>query len=91
MGIGVILELPVEFIAFIQLLVQSKPKIEKKVMYERRIAGRRRDRRYHKHRRTSISSDIDIDELNRREGDRRNVYADRRRRDRRALERIKKI
>ena len=86
-----IFELPLEFIAFMQLLAQPKPKTEEKVMYERRGVCRRRDRRNHTHRRTSKSSDINIDELNRRGNDRRNIYAERRRRDRRALERIKKI
>jgi len=90
MGTGIFTELHLELFGFLQLLVQTKSKTHK-IVYERRKACRRMDRRNKTHRRVSRSSDINYDELNRREGDRRNVYADRRRRDRRALERIKKI
>jgi len=84
------MELPVELLAFVQLLDHVKLKKEP-VIYDRRKSSRRNDRRKEIHRRVSVSSDINLDELNRRENDRRDIQKERRRRDRRALERIQKI
>lgn len=90
MEISLIDGLKVELLAMIQLFSQGKIKDERPP-YERRTSCRRSDRRNQTHRRVSKSSPIKNDDLNRRADDRRNIYAERRRSDRRALERIKKI
>ena len=90
MGAGIIMDLQVKLLAYAQLLSQVKPKKEG-VLYDRRTSCRREDRRKHSYKRTSLSSDIHYDKLNEQDQDRRDIFNERRRRDRRALERIKKI
>jgi len=90
MGLGMIMDFQLELLAFAQLLAQGKHKKED-VIYDRRISCRRKDRRKYSYKRTSLSSDVHYDKLNEQGQDRRNTFKERRKRDRRALERIKKI
>jgi len=89
-GLEMITDFQLELLALIQLITHAKVKDEH-ITHDRRKSCRRQDRRKHVYKRTSISSDVHYDKINDQEQDRRNPRMDRRKRDRRALERIKNI
>ena len=85
MNLELLLQTPEKIFIFLKLLGEKR--LQKKLfLSERRTVSRRVDRRFQKHRRTE---NISTEEINKRSSDRRDISNDKRRKDRRALERIK--